>query len=109
MRNVDEGAEDVRAEALGALAEHLDGAQLSEALDAARQIGNERARRRAGRACRARVYLTSEQKRGVRLVEALPVGRQRVATRRQMAGWLVGMDVVATVEIDVGVNRRRRS
>jgi hypothetical protein len=43
MRNVDEGAEDVRAEALGALAEHLDGAQLSEALDAARQIGNERA------------------------------------------------------------------
>jgi len=26
MRNVDEGAEDVRVEALGALAEHLDGA-----------------------------------------------------------------------------------
>ncbi len=26
-----------------------------------------------------------------------------------MAGWLVGVDVVATVEIDVGVNRRRQT
>lgn len=40
---------------------------------------------------------------------ALPVGRQRVAALREVAGRLVGADVVAAVEIDVGVDRGRQA
>ena len=57
------------------------------------------------------VCLASEQKCG-RSVSgrrpALPIGRERVAAGGEKARRPVGVDVVAAVEVDVGVDRRRQ-